>query len=82
MSIIKKTLVAGAFGLTLASGMAIGVAMADQPAMNNALGNLRQARNNLQNATGDKGGHRIAALNAVNAAIAETEAGIAWDRRH
>ncbi len=82
MSTFRKVLVAGAFGLTLASGMAIGVAMADQPAMHNALTNLRQAKNNLQNGTGDKGGHRIAALNATNTAIAETEAAIAWDRTH
>ncbi len=73
---------AGALGLALTTGVWIGQATADQPAMHNALANLQQAKSNLQNATSDKGGHRVAAIAHVDAAIAEVRAGIAADRRN
>ena len=78
----KSLLTAAIIGLTLTTGVFIGQATADQPAMHNALANLRQAKSNLNNATTDKGGHRVAAMSHVDAAIAEVEAGIAFDRRH
>ena len=52
-----------------------------QPHMRAALGSLQSARAQLQTATPDKGGHRIKALDLVNAAIAEVERGIAFDNR-
>ena len=55
---------------------------AAQPHMQAALTNLLQARENLQRATADKGGHRVKALKAVDAAIAEVKAGIEYDRTH
>lgn len=55
---------------------------ADQPHMQNALDHLRNARENLQKATEDKGGHRKNALDLVNQAINEVEKGIAADRRN
>lgn len=73
---------AGALGFALTTGVLIGHATADQPAMHNALANLQQAKTNLQNATSDKGGHRVAAMAHVDAAIAEVRAGIAADRRN
>lgn len=50
-----------------------------QPMMKAALVNLQQAKNNLQNATADKGGHRVKALELVNQAIEQVEKGIAFD---
>lgn len=57
-------------------------AVPDQPHMQNARGHLISARNSLQRATADKGGHRVNALRLVNSAIAEVNAGINFDRRH
>jgi hypothetical protein len=49
---------------------------ANQPNMQAALGSLQAARGELLQARPNKGGHRERALNFVNAAISETEAGI------
>jgi len=51
-------------------------APADQPHMQKALDNLRQARSNLERATSDKGGHRRKAIGYVNSAIDEVQKGI------
>ena len=66
-------------------GMAIGGVIgactnvsADQPNMVAALNSLRTARADLVQATPNKGGHRDRAIGFVNAAIQETEAGIAY----
>jgi hypothetical protein len=65
-------------------GIAIGglagacAAGADQPNMQAALGSLQQARSYLVQATPNKGGHRERAINLVNPAINETEAGMAY----
>lgn len=57
-------------------------ASADQPHMQAALGYLRQAKGELQKADRDKGGFREAAIQSTNQAIAQTEKGIGYDRRH
>ena len=62
--------------------VAIAGAVPDQPNMQAARGNLINARNELLRATADKGGHRANAIGLVNSAIAEVNAGIAFDRRH
>ena len=62
--------------------VAIAGAVPDQPNMQAARGNLMNARSELQKAMADKGGHRVKALGLVNSAIAEVNAGIAFDRRH
>jgi hypothetical protein len=62
--------------------VAIAVAVPDQPNMQAAKANLQTARAQLQQATPDKGGHRVKAIELVNSAIAEVNAGIAFDRRH
>jgi hypothetical protein len=56
--------------------------LANQPNMEAALASLQQARESLQNATIDKGGHRVRALKMVNQAIAEVKAGIEYDKTH
>jgi hypothetical protein len=77
----KAVLGAAALGLTLSSGICIGVAMADQPHMENALDALHTARHELEIALDDKGGHRIAAIRDVDAAIDEVHAGmhVGWE---
>jgi hypothetical protein len=62
--------------------VAIASAVPDQPFMQAARGNLQTAKSELQRATPDKGGHRVNAISLVNSAIAEVNAGIAFDRRH
>jgi hypothetical protein len=52
-----------------------------QPAMRSALQNLEQAQQNLKNATADKGGHRVNALDHVAKAIEEVKKGIAFDNK-
>ena len=52
-------------------------AAVDQPNMRAALEHLQNARQNLQAASADKGGHRQNALDLVNRAIDEVNRGIA-----
>ena len=51
---------------------------ADQPHMRAALNALRTARNELQIASANKGGHRAKAIDLVNQAITQVEKGIAY----
>lgn len=80
-SINRRKLIAGA---TIAAGAALLSQPAqaeNQPHMRAALESLRNARSRLQQATPDKGGHRNRAINLVEQAINETQAGIAYDNR-
>jgi hypothetical protein len=52
-----------------------------QPQMQAARRNLMQARENLQRATADKGGHRVRAMRLIDQALAEVDAGIRFDNR-
>jgi uncharacterized membrane protein (DUF106 family) len=54
----------------------------DQPRMQAARDLLKSARDNLNAATEDKGGHRVKAVEYVNKAIDEVEKGIEYDRTH
>src|SRR6266566_1030935 len=54
----------------------------DQPRMQQARANLETAKSELQVAEHNKGGHRAKAIEYVNAAIAEVDRGIEFDRRH
>lgn len=73
---------AAAFGITLSIATAKPAAAEEQPKMQAALANLQQAKQNLDNATHDKGGHRVKALAAVAEAIEQTKLGIAYDNKH
>jgi hypothetical protein len=53
-----------------------------QPEMTAAIQNLREAQRNLESATANKGGHRATAMQLINQAIAEVEAGIQYDNTH
>ena len=50
--------------------------------MKAALEALRNAKHHLDEADADKGGHRAKAIDLVNSAITETEAGIAYAASH
>ena len=56
--------------------------MADQPRMQKAIELLRAARAELQAASPDKGGHRLAALENITEAIKHIEKGMLYDRSH
>ena len=62
----------------LVSGFFAGRASARQDHMVSARNHLRQAREQLQAAVADKGGHREKAIGLCNDAIAEVDAGIAY----
>lgn len=64
-------------GAVFASASAV-----DQPFMQKARTNLQGAKAELLAAEHNKGGHRAKALEFVNAAIAEVNQGIRFDRRH
>lgn len=53
-----------------------------QPRMQDALGHLAAARASLEEATSDKGGHRVKALSLTKQAIKQVEAGIRYDNRN
>jgi hypothetical protein len=74
-----KMILAAAF---LFAGVATAAAMPDQPFMQAARADLQTAKRELQRATANKGGHRAKAISLVNQAIAQVNAGIAYDRRH
>jgi hypothetical protein len=74
---MKTGLVVAALAATLTAGVFMGEALAAQPHMQAALDDLRAARSELLEASHNKAGHRAEALRLTNAAIAETEAGMA-----
>jgi hypothetical protein len=80
MNTISKKSIVLALGVTLASGVFIGQALAYQEHMHAALDALRTARSELQMAEANKGGHREAAIRLVDQAIDETRAGIDYAR--
>lgn len=53
-----------------------------QPNMEAAMQQLRAAQASLQNASTDKGGHRVRAMQLIDQAMGEVEAGIRYDNRH
>ncbi len=50
--------------------------------MQSALAALEVAKNHLEAATPDKGGHRVKAIQATKEAIEETKKGIQFDNNH
>lgn len=68
--------------LIIVIGYAAGCATGGQPHMEAALDNLRSARAELESANTDKGGHRGRAIELVDEAIGEVQAGIEFARTH
>ncbi len=80
MNISRKQFAAILGGALIAGGLAGGVAQAEyQGHMMQARRVLLAARHQLQIADRDKGGHRIAALRAVNEALRQVDIGIRYD---
>jgi methylthioribose-1-phosphate isomerase len=75
-TISVRSVIIGA-GAAATIAFTAGYALAVQVHMQNALHALENARAQLQAALPDKAGHRVNAINLVNQAINETEAGIA-----
>jgi hypothetical protein len=64
-------------------GLLIPLAYAEkQPHMQRALQALENARAQLEKAEHDKGGHRAKAIELINQAIVEVQAGIEYDNTH
>jgi len=81
MQSLKKRAWILAVSLALVTGFIAGnLTAGPQPNMTAALALLGQAKSKLQNATADKGGHRVKAIALINQAISEVEAGIAADK--
>ena len=76
-----KARIAFATFTLLTAGIIAGAAP-DQPYMQAARADLQTAKRELQRATPDKGGHRVKAMALTNQAIAQVNAGMAFDRRH
>ncbi len=83
-----KTWKMGTFALVLAlaagiAGASLKSVMADekQPHMRKALLLLQEAKDQLEKASHDKGGHRAKALEHVREAIEHVRKGIAFDER-
>ena len=73
------TRLAIALVFSLAAGAAVLAPVpvqANQPNMKAALSNLNQARDNLERASHNKGGHRVEAMRLIDEAIEEVEKGI------
>ena len=71
-TILTALLIGALFVVTFIAGRVT----ADQPHMRAALSSLQVAQSELQQAIPDKGGHRVRALELVNQAIVEVQAGI------
>jgi hypothetical protein len=77
LTALKRQLpLAVAFGV--GALLSAGVAVAQQPNMENALSQLQAARDSLLAARPNKGGHRDRALALVSQAIVQVQAGIAF----
>lgn len=73
----RRLIVAAGAALLLGVGFTAGSVVAAQPHMTNALHALQNAQAQLQEASTDKGGHRVTAMRLINEAIGEVQAGIA-----
>lgn len=69
--------------LALATAMGVSsIALAAQPHMEAALAKLREAKEELNKADADKGGHRVNSIKAVDVAIDQVRKGIEYDKEH
>ena len=69
--------------LTLIAGYVAGCATGSgQPHMKAAVDELRAARQELNAANSDKGGHRVRAVELIDEAINEVQAGMEYARSH
>ena len=75
---LRSVVAVSAVALVLAaSAFGVSSTFAGQPHMNSALNELSSALNQLQDATPDKAGHRVQAMELVREAITQTTEGMA-----
>ncbi len=84
MNVWKPIALVATAGLVASVGIQVAQAGVchDQPNMANAAALLKQARAALDKAEHNKGGWRVAAIEATNKAIAETDRGCAFSDTH
>ena len=74
--------------LALVLALVVGLRVVDsawaapQGHMQSALKHLRLAKDQLQRATPDKGGHRVKAIDLTSGAIDQVQSGMRFDNRH
>ena len=71
-----------ALAISISTQIAAAGVCHDQPNMANAAASLKSARAYLDKAEHNKGGWRVAAIEATNKAIAETDRGCAFADTH
>jgi protein involved in temperature-dependent protein secretion len=79
---LALTVMLGVLSMRAATATTPPTTVEDQPHMQAALEALKQAKAHLEQAAHDKGGHREAAIKAVNDAIKHTEEGIKYANQH
>lgn len=80
MNLLKRMTTVAIIAIFAASMLA--TPPVDQPFMQAALNNLKDAQNSLKKATADKGGHRERALDITANAINSVNKGIEYDRNN
>lgn len=80
MNLLRKTMSLAMIAVFAVSILA--TTPVDQPFMQAALNNLKDAQNSLKKATADKGGHRERALDITSNAINSVNRGIEYDRNN
>ncbi len=78
----RMTRTLAAFVVALSLSVPTAAFAEPQPHMKAALEHLKKAKEQLEKATADKGGHRVKALEHVTAAIEQTEKGVNFDNKH
>ena len=71
-----------AFVTALGAAQSIPAQAKNQPRMERAVALLIEAREQLQKASHDKGGHRVKAIHQINKAITEVRKGTRFDNRN
>jgi hypothetical protein len=79
---VVNTILTGVAALAAVAVPSRARAQERQPKMQAALEALRQAHTALAQASPDKGGHRVKAMELIQQAIAEVEKGIQFDRQN
>ena len=69
-----------ALGLGLAASMAFATPLEPHPHIRSAIGELQEARKELQSAAHDFGGHRVDAIRAIDGAIKQLRIAQQYDK--
>ena len=79
---VSTLVLAGALALVVSQGSVQEASAASQPHMKSAQAMLKSAKEQLQKATSDKGGHRVKAVSLTNDAIDQVQKGIEYDNKN